>query len=187
LIVVRRLLAVAVLLASIACAGSLAAERSSAGPAGQWVGTYTLAGPGQISLVVVGGHAVVALGVGHADVQTVPAKVAGGRVRFQLPGRPAPVAFDARLTGGRLVGTVRQGTAHGAFRAHRGTAPELVARGLYEAGGREQVVVDDPYGPPRLLDPQSGEVHALYPAGTAFQIGAGFATRDPVVGTARFD
>ena len=144
-------------------------------------------GPGQISLVLGGGRAVVVLGVGHADVQTVPARIDGSHVRFQLPGRPTPLVFDARLTSGRLVGTVRQGAAHGSFRARHGTAPGMIARGLYVAGGRAQVVVDDPYGPARLVDLESGGVHGLYPDGPAFLIGSGFATRDPVGGTARFD
>ena len=63
----------------------------------------------------------------------------------------------------------------------------MIARGLYESGGRTQAVVDDPYGPARLVDLESGAVHGLYPAGPAFLIGSGFATRDPVGGTARFD
>ena len=136
--------------------------------------------------MVGAGRAIVVLGVGHADVQTVPAKIGRGRIRFQLPGRPAPLAFDAGLTKGRLVGTVRQGPAHGTFRARSGAAPGMVARGLYESGGRTQAVVDDPYGPARLVDLESGAVHGLYPDGPAFLIGSGFATRDPVGGTARF-
>jgi uncharacterized protein len=173
-------------LALILCGGSQASE-PSARLGGAWIGSYTLNGPGQISLVVGGGRAVVALGVGHADVQTVPAKIAGRHLRFQLPGRPAPLAFDARLTNGRLLGTVRQGVAHGTFRVRRGTAPGMDARGRYEADGRVQAVVDDPYGPARLVDLESGAVHALYPDGRAFLIGSGFATRDPVSGSARFD
>ena len=180
-----------ILLLTIPLALLLSAGSQAAGPdarfAGSWVGTYTLNGPGQVSLVVGAGRAIVVLGVGHADVQTVPAKIGGGRIRFQLPGRPAPLAFDASLTKGRLVGTVRQGPAHGTFRARRGTAPGMIARGLYESGGRTQAVVDDPYGPARLVDLESGAVHGLYPAGPAFLIGSGFATRDPVGGTARFD
>ena len=128
-------LMVVVPLALILCAGSQAAERSGPALAGSWIGTYTLNGPGQVSLVVGGGRAVVALGVGHADVQTVSAKVSGEHIRFQLPGRPAPLVFDARLVSGRLVGAVGQGAARGTFRARRGTAPELVARGLYAVGG----------------------------------------------------
>jgi pimeloyl-ACP methyl ester carboxylesterase len=171
----------------ILCAGSQAADRGGALVSGSWVGTYTLNGPAQVSLVAGGGRAVVVLGVGHADLQAVPATVDGDRIRFQLPGRPAPLAFEARLTNGRLLGTVRQGLAHGTFRARRGTAPGLVARGVYSTGARVQAVVDDPYGPARLVDLESGAVHGLYAAGPAFSIGSGFATRNPVGGTARFD
>jgi pimeloyl-ACP methyl ester carboxylesterase len=169
------------------CAGSQADARPGAGPAGSWIGTYTLTGPGQVALVAGGGRVAVALGVGHADLQTVPSKIDGAHIRFQLPGRPAPLAFEARLTNGRLVGTVRQGPAHGTFRARRGSAPGMVARGLYARAASVQAVVDDPYGPARLVDLQSGAVHGLYPAGASFLIGSGFATRDPVGGTARFD
>ena len=143
-------------------------------------------GPGQISVAVAGGRAVVALGVGHADVQTVSARITGERIRFQLPGRPAPLAFDARLANGRLLGTVRQGSARGTFRARRGAAPGLVARGVYAAGGLVHAVVDDPYGPARFLDLQSGEVHGLYAAGPGFVLGSGFATREPVAGSVAF-
>jgi hypothetical protein len=180
-------LVLAVLFALVLCAGSQAAERSRSALAGAWTGTYTLNGPGQVSLVVGSGRAVVALGVGHSDLQNVPAKVAGGHIRFQLPGRPAPLTVDARLVNGRLVGVVKQGVVRGTFHARRGTAPGLVARGLYAAGSSVQAVVDDPYGPARLVDLESGAVHALYPDGSAFAIGSGFATRNPTGGTARFD
>jgi uncharacterized protein len=166
------------------CAVSQAAEPQLVG---SWTGTYTLNGPGQVSLVVGGGRAVVALGVGHADVQTVAARITGGRIRFQLPGRPAPLAFDARLANGRLLGTVRQGPARGTFRARRGAAPGLFARGVYASGGLVHAVVDDPYGPARFLDLQSGEVHGLYAAGTGFVIGSGFATRQPIAGSVQFN
>jgi pimeloyl-ACP methyl ester carboxylesterase len=39
----------------------------------------------------------------------------------------------------------------------------------------------------RLLDLETGEVHGLYPNGKRFDVGAGFATRAPVRGTASFD
>ena len=179
----KRLL-IAIPLVLTLCAASQAADSQLAG---SWTGTYTLNGPGQISVAVAGGRAVVALGVGHADVQTVSARITGERIRFQLPGRPAPLAFDARLANGRLLGTVRQGTARGTFRARRGAAPGLVARGVYAAGGLVHAVVDDPYGPARFLDLQSGEVHGLYPAGPGFVLGSGFATREPVAGSVGFN
>lgn len=183
----KRLLVLATSLALLLCAGSQAADRSNVASAGAWVGTYTLSGPGQVSLVIGCGRAVVALGTGHADVQSVPASISGDRVRFQLPGRPAPLSFEARVASGRLLGTVRQGAARGTFRARRGTAPGLVARGFYQVSGGVQAVVDDPYGPARLVDLQSGAVHALYPDRSAFLIGSGFATRSPARGSAGFD
>ena len=179
----KRLL-IAIPLVLTLCAASQAADSQLAG---SWTGTYTLNGPGQISVAVAGGRAVVALGVGHADVQTVSARITGERIRFQLPGRPAPLAFDARLANGRLLGTVRQGSARGTFRARRGAAPGLVARGVYAAGGLVHAVVDDPYGPARFLDLQSGEVHGLYAAGPGFVLGSGFATREPVAGSVAFN
>ncbi len=158
------------------------------GLTGSWVGTYRLVGDARISFEIRGRQAMVALDVGHAGVQTVALTADGSRVRFRLPGRPAPLVFDGRLTSSGIVGTVRQGEARGSFRAGRGRAPELVARGLYTAGGRVMGVVDDPYGPARLVDLDSGRVRALYPmGGSRFLIGAGFATREPSSGIATFD
>ena len=48
-------------------------------------------------------------------------------------------------------------------------------------------VVDDPYGPPRLVDLAAGRVHALYPAGRSFSLGSGFAAPAPTRGRALFD
>jgi dienelactone hydrolase len=172
------------LLAALA-GGSQAASDSTA-ITGSWVGTYTLVGPDIVTFDVSGGRAAVALGVGHAGVQTVRVAAGGSHVRFQLPGRPAPVVFDGTLAGRSIRGTVRQGAVRGTFRARRGGAPALVARGLYGAGGRVLAVVDDPFGPLRLVDLDHGTVNALYPSGSAFRIGSGFATRDPVGGSAQF-
>ena len=157
------------------------------GLAGSWVGTYRLVGDARISLEIRGRQALVALDVGHAGVQRVAVTTDGIRVRFRLPGRPAPLVFDGRLTASGIVGTVRQSDARGTFRARRGRAPELVARGLYTAGGGVVVgVVDDPYGPARLVDLATGRVRALFPLGSRFLIGAGFATREPSSGAATF-
>lgn len=154
---------------------------------GPWTGTYSLGGPSQVAFDISGKRAAVALGVGHAGLQTVPVTTGKGTVTFRLPGAPAPVVFAGRLARGRIRGTVRQGTVHGTFEARRGRASSLVARGVYADGGRTLAVVDDPYGPARLVDLDTGEVHALYPAGAGFTIGSGFATRDPTQGSIRPD
>ena len=150
-------------------------------PSGSWTGTYTLVRQDAITLTLGGGHATVALGPGHAGLQSVRANVRNGRVRFSLPGAP-PVSFDGKLRGRRLLGTVRQGALRGRFTLRRGSAPGLLARGLYDLGGRGFAVAGG-----RLLDLESGEVHALYLNGRRFDIGAGFARRAPVRGTASFD
>jgi uncharacterized protein len=183
--IVKRLLVIVVLSLTLTAA-TQAAHHSLAGVDGAWVGTYTLGGPGSISFTVAGKRATVVLGVGHADLQTVVVGTARGHVRFRLPGRPQAVVFDAQLKGGKLVGTVRQGTAGGAFDAHRGAAPEHVARGFFTASGYLWASVDDPYGPARLVDLDTGGVRALYPSGNSFRIGSGFATRGPSTGTASF-
>ena len=130
---------------------------------------------------------MVALGVGHADAQSVPLSVRGAQLGFQLPGRPAPVVFSGGLRGQAIEGTVRQGKLHGAFRARRGSAAGLVARGAYATPDGRIAVVDDPYGPARLLNTDTGEVRGLFPSGSGFVVGAGWSTRTPSAGTALFD
>jgi uncharacterized protein len=154
---------------------------------GGWSGTYSLGGSAQIAFDISGKRAAVALGVGHAGLQSVPVSTSHGKFSFRLPGAPAPVVCAGRLTRGRIRGTVRQGTARGKFKARRGRAPSLFARGVYAEDGRTVAVVDDPYGPARLVDLDTGEVHALYPSGAGFTIGSGFATRDPTQGSIRPD
>lgn len=153
---------------------------------GWWVGNYNLAGRGNLTFRLGVGRALVALGTGHAGAQTVRATVSPSRVRFTLPGRPA-VVFDGRYQGGGISGTVREAKVRGRFRVHRGVGGALLAPGFYEIGGRSLGVVDDPYGPARLVDLEAGTVHALYPSRDGFAIGSGFATRTPVAGSARFD
>ncbi|HET8742814.1 MAG TPA: alpha/beta hydrolase [Gaiella sp.] len=48
-------------------------------------------------------------------------------------------------------------------------------------------VVDDPYGPPRVVDLATGRMHALYRAGRSFSLGSGWATPTPSRGRAVFD
>ena len=171
---------------AVAAAGvGLAARPPS--PTGSWVGTLTLGGSTELGVAIEGRRATVALGAGHAGVQTVGLSARGSDIRFQLPGRPAPLVFTLRIDGGALVGTVSQGSARGSVRVRRGPFPSLLARGLFAAGGETVAVVDDPYGPARLVGLETGSVHAVYPQGGGFRIGAGFATRDPSVGSVRFD
>ena len=80
----------------------------------------------------------------------------------------------------------RQGAARGTFTARPGNARGLVARGLYQRSGGVEAVVDDPYGPARLVDLESGSVVPSTPR-APFAIGSGFATRAPTTGTATFD
>jgi hypothetical protein len=170
--------AILILVAVLSCAASASGKSVT----GSWSGTYTLGGSSQITFSLSGGRASVALGVGHAGVQVVTAK----GLHFQLPGAPAPLVFSGKFTRGRISGTVRQGSARGRFLARRGKAPALIAPGVYSSAGRTLAVVDDPYGPARLVDLDSGAVHALYRAGSRFTVGAGFATRNPATGTASF-
>ena len=166
----------AVLTSLVALAGPSAATTS-------WVGTYRLGSrpPVHIAVLRSPARAGVTLGVGHADLQSVAAR----GFRFTLPGAP-PLVFAGRAKRGRVTGSVRQGSTRGRFQLRRGAAPALTARGLYTTGARTYAVVDDPYGPERLLDVDSGEVHALYQAGARFVVGSGFATRAPAAGAATF-
>jgi uncharacterized protein len=160
-----------------------AAPSMTSAVSGSWTGSYDLNGGDSITFVVSGRQATVALGPSHASAQTVAFSQRDGRVRFQLPGRPSPVVFDGRLRNGRIVGTVKQGGLRGSFRARRGSSPRLLAQGFYADG---RAVVDTPFGAPRLVDLNTGEVHGLYARGAAFAIGSGFATREPTAGTASF-
>jgi dienelactone hydrolase len=173
-------------LLGVTLAATVGATAARPSPYGSWAGQYTLRGEDAVSVVVARGRATVALGPGHAAVQTVPADVRGDRVRFSLPGRPARVIFEGRLRAGRLEGTVRQGALRGSFRMRRGQSRRQLAAGHYRAGDARLAVVDSSPGVPRLVNLDTGEVHGLFPAGTRFEIGSGFATRAPVSGTASF-
>src|SRR5581483_1334107 len=179
-----QLLPFAACLLAAAAGGSEA--RAGSNPGGWWVGSYTLGGPGSLTFEVDGQRARVALGLGHAGVREVQLSSRGSRLRFELPGRPTPVTFEGTLGRNSITGTVRQGAVRGAFHVRRGEGRAIVAPGLYAADGGVLGVVDDPYGPARLVDLDTGEVHAIYPSGDGFSIGSGFATRAPARGRARF-
>jgi len=171
-------------------AGELAAsaparpERSTI--AASWVGTYRLTGPDRLAFRVSGRRVQVELGAGHAGLQSVPLALRGKTLSFEIPGRPASVVFTGSVEKDAIRGRVRQGSLAGSFIARRGSAPQLLARGLFRSPGHTLAVVDDPYGPERLVDLDTGEVHGLYPRGSEFTVGAGFATLSPAAGTAFF-
>lgn len=182
----RRGLAIALPVSALLLACGSASSGTSSGPSGSWLGSYDLGGRGNLTFELRGKRAVVALGTGHSGAQAVRVSVADSHVRFKLPGRPEPVVFDGSYRGGRMSGTVQQGNLRGKFHVRRGQGRALIASGFYSVGGRNLAVIDDPYGPARLVDLDSGGVNALYPAGARFAIGSGFATRTPVRGTAGF-
>lgn len=160
-----------------------------AAAATSWTGSWnTGIGKDAVAIRLSSRSAVVALGAGHADAQTVPLRRLGGRVRFTVPGRPA-LAFDGRIRGRRLSGTTRQGAARGTFSLRPGPAGALFARGFYSGTGkgRRWAFVDDPYGPPRIDDLDTGELHGVFGAGPAFRLGAGWSTLEPVAGEVRLD
>src|SRR4051794_22827512 len=184
---IKRSLTILLLVSAFPLATGSASPSATPAVAGWWVGSYKLAGHGNLTFSLGTERALVALGVGHAGAQTVPISIMRSRVRFKLPGRPAPLVFDGSYRGSRISGTVRQGKLRGSFRVQRGQDRSLIAPGLYSVGEGVLGVVDDPYGPARLVDLDSGSVNALYQSGTMFAIGSGFATRTPVRGTARFN
>ena len=145
------------------------------GPAGSWVGSYVLGGPGQLTLTIDGARGLVAPGVGHADFQAVPISFTSRDVHFSLPGRPTPLVFDGTAAAGRITGTVHQRAARGTFSLQPGQAPDLLARGIFKTSTGLRAVVDDPYGPARLVDLETGAVNALYREAPGYVFGSGFA------------
>ena len=109
------------------------------GPAGSWVGSYVLGGPGQLTLTIDGACGLVAPGVGHADFQAVPISFTSGDVR-----------------------------------------------GIFKTSTGLRAVVDDPYGPARLVDLETGAVNALYREAPGYVFGSGFASREPTIGAGLF-
>src|SRR4051812_7508719 len=182
----RRVLAGTAVAVAVALAASLGSSAASSSGAGAWTGSYRLVGADELSVTLDHKRALVALGAAHAELQSVPVARSGAHIHFAVPGRPAAVSFDGMIAKGIFSGTVRQGAARGTFSLRAGSAPSLGARGVYRVSGVVQAVVDDPYGPARIVDLDSGRVRALLEAGASLSIGSGFATSTPRTGTASF-
>jgi dienelactone hydrolase len=180
----KRLLIIALPLAIAGAAGA----GSAAPPRGEWVGTYSVGNASKVAVAVrfSGARGTVALGTGHADAQTLAVRTSGTRVRFTVPGRPV-LAFDGRLKGGVVRGTVRQGSARGSFTLRRGSGAALFARGYFGAGDTRWAFVDDPYGPARADELSAGTLHGIYGTGPAFRLGSGWSTEAPAFASARVD
>lgn len=180
-----------VVLGSLALAlgvsGATAARQPT--PTGTWTGTFTLPRDTQavaFSVELRGSTAAVSIGGGHPAQSVVAARRTPGRLRFSLPGRPAPVVFDGRLVGRAVRGTVTQGAAQGSFSLRRGARGELGVPGLYARDGARYLVVADGYFGRNSLLLDEGELHLLSRTGPGrYSIGAGVGDRTPV-GAASF-
>ncbi|HEY1367796.1 MAG TPA: prolyl oligopeptidase family serine peptidase [Gaiellaceae bacterium] len=174
----RRLVLVA--LAAAALGGSTGAAAATR----TWVGTFRLPAAAEATGIAVelsGGRAVVSMPVGHAARTRVTAKLTANRLRFTLPGRPAPLVFDGAVRGRAVVGSVRQGALRGTFRLEAGRLPDWGSAGVYG----DTAILDTPWYPRQAIDLRTGEIHALYRQGAArYTVGAGFAVRAPTAGKA---
>jgi dienelactone hydrolase len=159
-------------------------------PTGTWSGSYSLprrSEPAAISVELRGSTAIVVLGSGHPASTRVPTRAYAGRLRFTLPGRPAPVAFDGTVRRGVLAGAVRQGSIRGVFRLRRGTPVAGRELGLYALADGRNMVVWDGFDVRLIADLGGGEIHGLarQRPGT-YAIGSGLTDLRPA-GSARLD
>ena len=179
------------IIAGAACAATAGAQ-PVAGPNGSWAGTAQFtrgAGvqPFVLSVELRGSRAVVALGAGHPARTEAPAKVARGRVRISLPGRPWPLVLEGRVKGRTLSGTLRQGPVRGRFRLRRRAPIEGASLGLYRFANGEALGMVQAIGPRVAVRYSDGEIRALYASGRGrYLVGAGLGTRNPTVGEATF-
>jgi uncharacterized protein len=170
-----------------------AGNASTPQPNGDWTGTYVLPGgttPVQIDTQLRGSTAFVALGPGHASLQSVPLKRHGSTISFSIPGAPAPVNFDLHLQRRVLTGSVKQGRVTGKVRLSAGKATLARFLGSYRTASGDTLIVIDLSRlsiPPQVIDVGTDGFRALYSRNeTAFVIGSGNETRKPVAGNIQF-
>ena len=182
--------AILALVATALVAATGAQTASAATLTGTWRGTFVLprgSAPVAVSVQVRGGSAVVAMGSGHPTQTVVTARRTGKRLRFALPGRPAPVRFDARLRKKVLSGKVTLGPLRGTVTLRRGRAIDGRTAGLYALPDGRALSVHDALPSTRLgvlLD--DGEVRGLFRSGVdRSAVGSGITIPGPV-GELRF-
>ncbi|MFL5930675.1 MAG: alpha/beta hydrolase family protein [Gaiellaceae bacterium] len=183
--------AITAIIAVLACAGATGAG-AAPGLSGTWVGAISFRSPAgvepaTVSIQLRGRRAVVSLGRGHDARTAVVARVSGRRLRLSIPARPGRLAFDGRLKGGRITGTVRNRAVRGRFSLRRGRALEEATLGLYRFADGRPLGVWSGEGPRVASLYEEGEVRGLYRTrpGT-YAVGAGLQTRSPSGGTATF-
>jgi dienelactone hydrolase len=179
-----------VLILLVLAVGCASADAAAPKPSGTWAGTLSLpsaSNPVPVSIELRGGRAVVALGEGLPSRTEVAPRSTAGRLRLSLPGRPAPLAFDVRARGARLVGSIRQGSVRGTVELRRGRALEAANAGLFSLGdGRFLAALDVP-GQRTALLLDEGKVHQLTPGRPgAYAVGSGLSTASPSFGQATF-
>jgi uncharacterized protein len=168
----------------------LPAQAQAAKPRGIWSGTYTVATgtSTKVAIQISPRMATVALEPGHSARTTVPIRIQGGRFRFSLPGRP-PLVFSGRLRGHRLVGSVRQGRARGAFRLSRARRlPGYADLGVYQLDGGDTLGLLDFRGIGLqfwAIELESSAFHRLYGSAPRYVVGAGVDVREPTAGRLR--
>ena len=169
----KRLLIIALALAIAGAAGS-----GSAAPRGDWVGTYSVGKAYKVDVTVAsrGVRAAVALGVGHADAQTVD----GSLDRRSASASRCRAGRRLRSTGGcgrRRHRDDAAGLGARSFALRRGSGAALFARGFFGSGAPRWALVDDPYGPARA-DELERRARCTASTETArFQLGSGWSTR----------
>lgn len=185
----RRLLLMPI--AVVVCALPAAAQ-TAPGLAGSWAGGVSFARPAgtaalPISVELRGRRAIVSLGRGHAARTELTARIARGRLRLSLSGRPAAIVLDGRLKRGRLSGTVRQGSLRGTFSLRRGRPLEESTLGLYRFADGRPLGVWSGQGPRIASLYDEAEIRGLYRTRPNRDvIGSGLQTRNPTTGTASF-
>src|SRR4051812_35314619 len=164
---------------------ALLGVRNGRAAARSWRGSFVLpAGAEPVALSLTGRE--VALGAGHVAGVATAVRRSGDRVRFAVPGRPAPLVFDGTLRGGALTGRVQQGAARGTFRLGAGGPLDARAVGAYRLASGEVVAVVVLGGSYYAVAFDRGEIRRLYATGpAAWELGAGVALREPPAGTVR--
>jgi hypothetical protein len=133
--------------------GACASAAPHPAVSGSWRGAFVLPTLASVSVELSGRRATVTLPAGHPAPTRVAATLGpGGRVRFALPGRPAPLVFSGRLRGRAIRGTVTQAGLRGTFVLRRGKPLASGSLGVYRLDSGAPLSVTQPAGQRLLVD-----------------------------------